>query len=133
MAGELKRSALQRVDWSRESCRGRAIIRSMDNRRLERVPLPRPVVVRSATHGIADSAAVLRDISAVGGFCYTLLPLATGDVVELFVTLVDSLGTLHLSFTGTVVRTEPGVTGNSLGVAVSFSEFKELDESSGTA
>lgn len=105
----------------------------MDNRRLERVALPRPAVVRSASLAISDSKAVLRDISAGGAYCYTLLPLSAGDVVELFVTLIDSIGTLHLSFTGTIVRVEDGVTDNSLGVAVAFSEFKELDESSGAA
>jgi hypothetical protein len=49
------------------------------------------------------------------------------------VTLHDAEGILNLSFTGTVVRVEKGVTANSLGVAVAFSDFKELGEHGGVA
>ena len=70
---------------------------------------------------------MLRDITAVGAFLYTLLPLTMGDAVELFLALSDSIGTSHLSFTGTVVRVEKGVTENSSGVGVHFSGFKEHD------
>jgi PilZ domain len=105
----------------------------VDKRRLERISLPRVVVVRSATLGIADAAAVLRDISASGAFCYTLLPLVNGEVVEMFVNLRDSLGSFQMSFTGKVARVERGVTDNSLGIAVSFTGFKELNGSSGSA
>lgn len=105
----------------------------IEQRQLERISLPRPILIRSATLGYADSDAVLRDITAVGAFLYTLLPLAKGDTVELFLTLSDSVGTSHLSFTGTVVRVERGVTENSSGVGVHFSGFKELEASSGVA
>ncbi len=98
---------------------------SIEQRQLERISLPRPVLLRSMALGYADSAAVLRDITAVGAFLYTLLPITKGDAVELFLTLSDSTGTSHLSFTGKVVRVEKGVTNNSLGVGVRFSSFKE--------
>jgi hypothetical protein len=100
---------------------------SIERRHLERISLPRPILIRSGVLGYADSAAVLRDISAVGAYCYTLLPLAKGDVVELFLTVADSIGKSHLSFTGTVVRIEKGVTDNSSGVAVRLSAFNELE------
>ena len=100
----------------------------MENRRLERIFLPRQILVRSVSLGLSDSAPVLRDISAVGAFFYTLLPLVDGEAVELFLTLMDKEGTLHLLFTGTVARVEKGVTDNSLGVAVKFSGFRELDK-----
>jgi hypothetical protein len=103
----------------------------MDKRRLERIFLPRPTLVQSGMLGFSDSAAVLRDISATGAYLYTLLPLANGDVVHLFLTLSDSEGTLHLCFTGAVTRVESGATSNSVGVAVAFSGFKEL--AAGTA
>ena len=105
----------------------------MEKRHLERILLPRPVIIRSLTLGFSDSNAVLRDISAVGAYCYTIIPLTKDDGVELFVTLTDSLGTSHLSFTGTVVRVEKGPTDNSLGVGVQFSAFKELDADTATA
>src|ERR1035441_7115682 len=105
----------------------------MEKRKLERIELPRTILVRSGTLGYADSAAVLKDISAAGAYFLTLMALARGEVVELFVTLHDAEGTLHLSFTGTVVRVEKCVTDNSLGVAVKFSGFRELDDDSGRA
>ena len=105
----------------------------MENRRLERIFLPRSILVRSGTLGYADSTAILKDISAAGAYFLTLMALARGEVVELFVTLHDVEGTLNLSFTGTVVRVEKGVTANSLGVAVAFSNFKELGENGGVA
>ena len=105
----------------------------MENRRLERIFLPRPILARSGTLGYADSAAVLKDISAAGAYFLTLMPLIRGEVVELFVTLDDAEGTFNLSFTGTIVRVEKGVTANSLGVAVAFSDFKELGERGGVA
>jgi hypothetical protein len=55
----------------------------MENRRLEHIFLPRPILVRSGTLGYADSAAVLKDISAAGAYFLTLMPLARGEVVEL--------------------------------------------------
>jgi hypothetical protein len=100
---------------------------------LERILLPRPVLILSGTLGYSDSNAVLRDISAVGAYCYTIMPLTKGDVVELFVTLNDSLGAPHLSFTGTVVRVEDGTTDNSLGIGLRFSAFKEVDDHAVTA
>lgn len=106
---------------------------SIEQRQLERISLPRPILIRSGVLGYADSAAVLKDISAVGAYCYTLLPLAKGDVIELFLTIADSIGESHLSFAGTVVRIEKGVTDNSSGVAVRFSGFRELDASSSRA
>ena len=105
----------------------------MDKRHLERILLPRPVIIRSLTLGFSDSNALLRDISAVGAYCYTIIPLTKGDSVELFVTLTDSLGTPHLSFTGTVARVEKGPTDNSLGVGIHFVGFKELDEDAADA
>ena len=105
----------------------------VEQRHLERISLPRPVLIRSGALGITDSAAVLRDISAVGAYLYTLLPLAKNHVVELFLTLCDSVGTTQLSFTGTVVRIESGLTDNSLGVGLSFSSFKAVDEISSRA
>ncbi len=102
----------------------------MEQRHLDRISLPRPILIRSGVLGITDSAAVLRDISAVGAYVYTLLPLTEGTVVELFLTLSDSSGTSHLSFTGTVVRVEKGVTENSLGVGLNFSSFREVAEAS---
>jgi hypothetical protein len=105
----------------------------IEHRHVERISLPRPILIRSGVLGYADSAAVLRDISVVGAYCYTLLPLSQGDVVEFFVTLCDAAGTSHFSFTGTVVRVEKGVTDNSLGVGFRFSSFKELDGGNSTA
>ena len=105
----------------------------MENRRIERIFLPRQILVRSGTLGYADSTAILKDISAAGAYFLTLMALAQGEVVELFVTLHDAEGTLNLSFTGTVVRVEKGLTDNSLGVAVEFSAFRELDDDSGRA
>lgn len=99
----------------------------MEHRHLERISLPRPILIRSGVLGYADSTAVLRDISAVGAYCYTLMPLSKGDVVELFLTLSDSIGTSHLSFTATVVRVEKGVTDNSVGVGFRITGFKELN------
>ncbi len=61
---------------------------SLEQRQLERISPPRPILIRSAALGYADSAAVLRDISAVGAYCYTLMPLTKGDVVELFLSLI---------------------------------------------
>jgi hypothetical protein len=98
----------------------------VENRRLERILLPRPVLLFSGTLGLADSWAVLRDITAMGAYCYTLLPLAEGEVLELYFTISDSEGVLPLSFTGTVVRVEPGATGNSMGIALAFSHVHEL-------
>ena len=105
----------------------------MENRRIERIFLPRQILVRSGTLGYADSTAILKDISAAGAYFLTLMALAQGEVVELFVTLHDAEGTLNLSFTGTVVRVEKGLTDNSLGVEVEFSGFRELDDDSGRA
>ena len=105
----------------------------MEKRHLERILLPRPVIIRSLILGFSDSNAVLRDISAVDAYCYTIIPLTKDDGVELFVKLTDSLGTSHLSFTGTVVRIEKGPTDNSLGVGVRFVGFKELDEDAANA
>ena len=105
----------------------------MEHRQLERISLPRAILIRSGTLGFADSEAVLRDISAVGAYCFTLLPLTKGEVVELFLTVSDSIGMSHFSFTGTVLRVEKGVTDNSMGIAVHFSAFREIDASSGTA
>jgi len=105
----------------------------LEKRQLERISLPRPLLIRSDVLGYADSNAVLRDISAVGAYCYTLMPLAKGDVVELFLTLSDALGTSQFSFTAIVTRVEKGVTDNSLGVGLRFSAFKELNASSSTA
>ena len=105
----------------------------MEKRKLERIELPRQILVRSGTLGYADSTAILKDISAAGAYFLTLMALARGEIVELFVTLHDAEGTLNLSFTGTVVRVEKGVTANSLGVAVAFSNFKELGENGGVA
>ena len=102
----------------------------MEKRKLERIELPRQILVRSGTLGYADSTAILKDISAAGAYFLTLMALAQGEVVELFVTLHDAEGTLNLSFTGTVVRVEKGVTANSLGVAVKFSGLRELDDAS---
>ena len=98
----------------------------MDNRRLERIHLPRTVLVHSRRLGLLDSAAELRDISAVGAYFHTLLSFAQDDPVELFVKVGDQ----PLSFTGRVVRTENGVSENCFGVAVAFSGFKELEASS---
>ena len=109
------------------------IVSGIEQRQLERISLPRPVLIRSAVLGYADSTAVLRDISAVGAYCYTIMPLSRGDVVELFLTLSDASGTSHLPFTGTVARVEKGVTENSIGVGFRFSAFKELNEESSTA
>ncbi len=106
---------------------------TMDNRQLERISLPRPLLISSGVLGYADSAAVLRDINAAGAYFYTLLPLSEGDVVQVFVTLADASGTANMSFTGTVVRVEKGVTDNSLGVGVSFSDAGELDDEAGKA
>jgi hypothetical protein len=50
---------------------------------IEHIFLPRPILVRSGTLGYADSAAVLKDISAAGAYFLTLMPLARGEVVEL--------------------------------------------------
>ena len=105
----------------------------IEQRHLERISLPRPVLIRSGTRGYADSTAVLRDISAVGAYCYSLMPLTKGEVVDLFLTLSDAIGTSHFSFTATVVRVEKGVTENSIGVGLRFSAFKELNAESGTA
>ena len=105
----------------------------MEKRKLERIELPRQIFVRSGTLGYTDSTAILKDISAAGAYFLTLMALAQGEVVELFVTLHDAEGTLNLSFTGTVVRVEKGLTDNSLGVAVEFSGFRELDDDSGRA
>jgi hypothetical protein len=65
---------------------------ALEQRQLERISLPRPILIRSDVLGYADSTAVLRDISAVGAYCYTLMPLTKGDVVELFLTLSDDIG-----------------------------------------
>ncbi len=100
----------------------------VEQRHLKRISLPRPVLVRSGALGITDSAALLQNISAVGAYLYTLLPLTKGDVVELFLALSDRKGTSRLSFTGTVVRSEVGVTDNSMGVAVRFSGFTKFDD-----
>src|SRR5689334_9185051 len=97
----------------------------MEQRHLERILLPRPVIIRSVTLGFSDSNAVLRDISAAGAYCYTIMPLTKDDAVELFITLADSIGTSHLSFTGRVLRVEKGPTDNSVGVGIQFSAFKE--------
>lgn len=106
----------------------------MEHRQLERISLPRAILIRSGTLGFADSEAVLRDISAVGAYCFTLLPLTKGDVVELFLTVSDSIGSIsHFAFTGTVLRIEKGITDNSLGIAVHFSAFNELDASMAAA
>jgi hypothetical protein len=48
---------------------------ALEQRQLERILLPRPILIRSDVLGYADSAAVLRDISAVGAYCYTFMPL----------------------------------------------------------
>ncbi len=98
----------------------------MEQRHVERISLPRPILIRSSVLGFTDSAAVLRDISAVGAYVYTLLPLAKGNVVELFLTLSDSSGVTHLSFTATVMRVEKGVTENSLGIGLGFSRSREI-------
>jgi hypothetical protein len=103
---------------------------ALEQRQLERISLPRPILIRSDVLGYADSTAVLRDISALGAYCYTLMPLTKGDVVELFLTLTDAIGTSHISFTATVVRVEKGVTDNSVGVGFRFSAFKELNAES---
>ena len=42
----------------------------VEQRQLERISLPRPILIRSGVLGYADSTAVLRDISAVGAYCY---------------------------------------------------------------
>lgn len=105
----------------------------VEQRQLARISLPRPILIRSGVLGYADSTAVLRDISAVGAYCYTLMPLAKGDVVELFLTFSDAIGTSHFSFTATVVRVEKGVTDNSVGVGFRFSGFTELNATSSTA
>lgn len=97
----------------------------MENRRLERIFLPRSILVQSRTLGLSDSAAVLQDISALGAYFYTLLPLAKNDPVELFLAVGDQ----YLSFRGAVVRVEKGITANSLAVAVAFSGFRELEDS----
>jgi len=105
----------------------------VENRQLERISLPRPILIRSGVLGYADSTAVLRDISVVGAYCYTVMPLSQGDVVELFLTLTDAIGTSQLSFTATVVRVEKGVTDNSVGVGFRFSDFTELTKTSSMA
>jgi hypothetical protein len=69
----------------------------MEKRKLERIELPRTILVRSGTLGYADSAAVLKNISAAGAYYLTLMALAQGEVVELFVTLHDAEGTHNLS------------------------------------
>jgi c-di-GMP-binding flagellar brake protein YcgR len=106
---------------------------AFEQRQLERISLPRPILIRSDLLGYADSTAVLRDISAGGAYCYTLMPLAKGDVAELFLTLSDAIGTSHISFTATVVRVEDGITENSVGVGFRFSAFTELNAESSTA
>ncbi len=100
----------------------------MEHRQLQRISLPRPILICSRPLGLTDSLAVLRDISARGAYCYTLLPLAKGEIVELFVTVEDTEGTAHLSLTGEIVRVENGVTDNSVGIAVAFSTVKESEE-----
>ena len=103
--------------------------RIQNRRQLRRIRSAQTVLVHSQRLRRSESAAILRDISAIGAYFQTSLPLVKGEPLELLL----EVGYKYFSFTGTVVRIEKQPASNSVGVAVSFAGSKELGESSGRA